>query len=188
MLTETQVNVLEFLASSVWLGLLVGGSSGLIADASVPVVRTHRIFAALPGSLLAMVPAAAFGITVSLIFGLLQMVVCTPGEKAGWNVPEWLAWIQITVVLVAGLVGAFVMLRHRLIFRPRIVGAFVLFGAIVGCMAHLDTAFDGYFPLQTNARLIRQAVIGFLVGGIIVLLLCLLVRLLNSRRDEISSA
>jgi hypothetical protein len=52
------------------------------------------------------------------------------------------------------------------------------------CIAHLGTAFGGYYVLQSNARPIRQAITGFAVGGIAVLLWRFVVQLYDQAGDQ----
>ncbi len=156
---------------AVWFGLVGGGLAGVLAGALVRVIRTHLVFSILPGSFLAALPSATTAIAVSLVIAVFQMALCRWGHKAGWDVPVWSMSIQVIAIFVAGVVGAFLAQRpRRMTPRLRSILLSALLGAVLGAVAFLGTAFDSYYVLQSNARPIRQAIMGFVIGGIVVLL------------------
>jgi hypothetical protein len=185
MLTYTQIDVITMLSWGVWFGVVGGALSGALAGALISPIRTHRFFSFLPGAFRSALPAAAIAVAVSFVAVLLQMAFCKPGHKAGWDVPVWAMSVQAVLIFVAGVVGAFLAHRHsRVPLRRRSVIVWTLVGAFLGALAHLGTSFDGYYVLQSNARPIRHAVIGFLVGGIVALLWRLAIEMLQRSRDE----
>jgi hypothetical protein len=128
-------------------------------------------------------PAAAIAVAVSFVATMLQMVLCKPGYKAGWDVPVWAASVQAVLIFVAGVVGAFLAHSHSRVRRRGII-VWTLAGAFFGALAHLGTSFDGYYVLQSNARPIRHTIVGFLVGGIVVLLWRLVIEIFQRTGDE----
>jgi hypothetical protein len=173
MLSETQIDVITFLSCAVWFGLINGGFAGVIAGALIRPIRTRRMLSCFAGSFLAALPSATAAISVSLVVAVLQMVLCRPGHKAGWDVPVWSTSIQAIAIFAAGIAAAFLAQRPRLRSPPIwSLALSALLGACLGALGWLDTAFDGYYVLKTNARPIQQAITGSLVGGIAVLLWC----------------
>jgi hypothetical protein len=170
MLTETQIDVIDMLSAATWLGLLAG-LIGLLTGTLILIIRTHRVFNCLLGMLRAVLPSAGIAIVVSLLIALIQITMCKPGFKAGWDVPDWSLSIQAVAIFIAGVFGS--LITPRLLpkmARFRNVLCLTLVGGVLGALANLDTAFDGYFVLQSNHRPIHQAVTGLVVGGIVVLL------------------
>jgi hypothetical protein len=185
MLTDAQVDIIEMLSWGVWFGLVGGALAGGLAGAFIRPIRTHRFFSFLSGAFCSALPAAAVAVAVSLFAVLLQMLLCKPGHKSGWDVPVWAMSVQAISIFVAGVAGAFLAQRssRRQPHRSTII-AWALAGAMVGAVAHLDTSFNGYFVLQSNARPIRQAIVGFLIGGIAVALWRGAIEILQSSRNE----
>lgn len=185
MLTDTQIDVIIMLSWSVWFGVVGGALSGALAGALISPIRTHRFSSFLPGAFRSALPAAAIAVAVSFVAVLLQMVFCKPGHKAGWDVPVWAMSVQAVLILVAGVVGAFLAHRHsRVPLRRRGVIVWMLVGAFLGALAHLGTSFDGYYVLQSNTRPICHAAIGCLVGGIVILLWRFAIEIFQRNRDE----
>jgi hypothetical protein len=171
MLSDSQVEIVTFLSWAVWLGLIGGGLAGVLAGALIRPIRTHHVLSFLPGMFLAAAPSAAAAVAASFAIAIFQMLLCRPGHKAGWDVPIWSVSIQAIVIFAVGIAGAVLAQRPRRITPSRrSIFISVLLGAVVGAVAALGTAFDGYFVLQSNARPIRQGITGFLVGGLAVVL------------------
>jgi len=170
MLTETEVNIIEWLSSAVWFGLL-GGLVGLFIGAFILALRAHRIFRFMLSVIRALLPSVGIAIFASILVSTFQMALCRPGSKAGWEAPDWSFGIQAIAILIVSIWASF--LTPRLLPKMSPVSAIlgmVLLGAVLGAVANLYTAFDGYFVLESNARPIRQAIAGFVAGGIAVLL------------------
>ncbi|NBV24979.1 MAG: hypothetical protein EBS05_24050 [Proteobacteria bacterium] len=183
MLTPDQIDFITFLAGRIWLGLVLGGGAGLVAGASVSILRTHRLQSLLAGTFPVSLPAAVFGIAASLFFVPLQVALCRPGIKGGWEVPLWSTNAEILLVLTAGTIGALVALRQRQRIRWSEILVLSLLGAAFGCIAHLGKAFHGDYDLESNVRPIQHAVIGSVTGGIAVFLWCFVVRVWFWRGD-----
>ena len=185
MLTDTQIDILMMLSWGIWFGVVGGALAGALAGALIRPIRTHRFFSFLPGAFCSALPAAAIAVAVSFVAVLIQMVLCKPGHKSGWDIPVWAMSVQAVFIFVAGVVGAFLAHRQsRVPLRRRGIIVWTLVGAFLGALAYLGTSFDGYYVLQSNARPIRHAIIGFLVGGVVVLLWRLAIEIFQMSRDE----
>jgi len=112
MLTENQIDTIMMLSGAVWLGLVGGALTGALAGALICAIRTRRLLSFLPGSFCAILPAAAFAIAVSLLAALIQMLLCNPGHKSGWDVPVWGTSVQAIAIFSAGASGAFFAQRR----------------------------------------------------------------------------
>lgn len=145
--------------------------AGVLAGALIGAIRNLRD----PSSVFFFptLQSAAISIAVSLVIAIFQMLLCQPGHKSGWNVPLWSIGIQGVAIFVAGVVGSFLR-QSPTRTAPRLSSIIVsaLLGAIVGAVAFLGVAFDGYFVLQSNSRPIIQAITGFVIGGGVALLWC----------------
>jgi hypothetical protein len=171
MLTAIQIDIITMVSWAVWFGLVAGAVGGAFVGAFVWPIRTHRFSSFLAGAFSAALPGAAVAIAVSLVAAVLQMVLCTRGHKTGWDVPMWAMSIHTIAVCVAGVIGAmFAQRPSRAPLRRRTIIVWVFVGAFLGALAPLRTSFDGYYVFQSNARPICNAVAGFVIGGIIVLL------------------
>jgi hypothetical protein len=184
MLTETQIDIIDMMSLAIWLGLLAG-LGGLLIGALILAIRTRRVFSFLPCALRAMLPSAGIAIGVSLLISLIQMALCKPGDMAGWDVPVWSLGIQAIATFIAGIFGSLItpLLLPKVSSLGKVFGLAVV-GAMLGAIANLLTAFDGYFVLMSNVRPIRQAITGFVVGGLAVLLWRLVVGILHGRSGE----
>ena len=158
---------------AVWLGLLGGGLVGVLAGALIRVIRTHRVFSLLSGSFLAALPSAAAGVAVSVIITIFQMALCDT-YKGSLQAPIWSVGLQIIAIFIAGGVGAFLAQRPRRMtphLRSTLYSA--VLGAIIGTVAYVPIAFLYAHELAEKhwkPFLIYQAIIGFLFGGVVVLL------------------
>jgi len=179
MLTETQIDIIGMLSWAVWFGLL-GGFCGLLTGALVFAIRTHHVSSFMLGILRGVLPSLSISVAVSLFVALIQIELCKPGLKEGWDVPVWSLSVQAIAIFTAGTMGSLIaprLLPKMLGFKMAFGLAFI--GAVLGAIANLDTAFDGYYVLESNARPVHQAITGFVTGVIVVLLWRFVVEMLQ---------
>lgn len=185
MLSELQIDVIMMLSGAVWFGLVGGGLAGALAGALIRPMRTHHFFSFLPGSFCSALPAAAIAIGVSMLASIVEMILCKPGEKAGWDIPVWAVSAQAIAIFIAGVIGAFLAQHPRLgRVDPRRTIIWALAGSSLGTLACLGFSFDGYYVVQSNARPVCYAVIGIVIGGSVVLLWRRGIELLQGTTDE----
>jgi hypothetical protein len=170
MLSSTEIDVLVMLSWAVWCGLLVG-FFGLLTGALILGLRTHSASGFILGALRGVLLSAGMATAVSLLLALAQMALCKPGHKAGWEIPVWASCIQAVANFIAGVIGPLVAPR----LLPKMLGlgkacGMAFIGATLGAVANLLTAFDGYYVLESNARPVYQAIVGFVTGLLLVLL------------------
>ena len=173
---------------AVLFGIVLGGLVGVPVGALIRAMRTRRFLGLLQGALCAAVPAPAMAVAVSLIFALLQMLLCQPGGKGFWDVPVWLISIEGVAILVASVVGAFLAQRSCRPTHPRRKLMPVLLGAVVGALAFIGPGFEGYYVLESNMGPISYAATGFIIGGFAVLLWRVISEALYRREEKAKSA
>ena len=118
MLTDTQTQVICLLSGAAVFQLALGVLVGVPVGAFIRVMRTRTFLGFLLGGLCAALPASGMTVAVSLVFTLFQLMLCQLEIKAGWDVPGWLMGIEVILILVAGVVGAFLAQRSRLTDSP----------------------------------------------------------------------
>lgn len=187
MLTDYQFFVVILLSGGIWLGVIGGAVVGALVGALISSIRTHRFVNFIPGAIKSVLPAIALSVVISVPLLLFEILLAQPGYKNPWYAPSWMLSFRIGIVFVAGSVGAMLAQRPGFMrLRSRGVISWTIVGAFLGAFGNLLNSFDGYFAEQSNELPIRYAITGFLFGGTVALVWCLIVRAVQKREfDEL---
>lgn len=187
MISDRQIENILMLSFAVWFGLF-GGAIGALVGSIIRPIRTHLFFSFLPGLFCAALPAAGIAIAVSLVSAIPQMLFCyDPDQSSRWDIPVWVESVQFIAVLVGGAIGAFrAQPPRRTVSSLRGILISVFAGGAAGAFILIPFGFvNGYV---SDGAVFYDAIIGFVIGGFIVLLCCLATAILYRVEQKIKSA
>jgi hypothetical protein len=184
MFTSLQVDILEGISSSAWVGIIAGALCGLFAGALIRALGTRSLGGLLTGAVYGLVPGAVSSAIVGTAIAAAETPLLEVGVKGMYEVPDsYLLPNLLALLLAAGIAVALAVPTSRKApsSRCRFLLALLFWttsGAVVGAIANVGSGFSGYFVLQSNEQPIRYAISGLAFGSCVALSWRIVVELL----------